>query len=199
MATNALGEEYAFINWFTIPKKETTYNYGGGSYDVSRYFYIFAPAWSFYAHIPSEWWTEIIKPHYRTNIVVNQYNHTESTWSEIHNRTYYGNDENAYLNCNHTEYSDNTNTRFIGYNLYEIKITPTTNSGEDSITIKAKSMVTSVFNNPEGEYIYGGNGTDFVMYSSVQNRDEAIRHFRDSMRGTLMTKENSNFMYSIKL
>lgn len=199
MAANALGEEYSFINWVTIPKKDTTYNYGGGSYDVSRYFYIFAPAWSFYAHIPYEGTWEVFKPHFRTNVVVNKYNHEDYTWNEIHNRTYYGNDENAYINCNHNEYSDNTTSRLDGYNLYEIKITPTSNSGEDSITIKAKSMHSSVYGNPLGEYIYGGNGTDFVMESSVPNRDEAIRHFKDSMRGTLMTKENSNFMYPVLL
>lgn len=199
MSTNALGEEYRFIKWVSIPEKDTTYSYGKGSYGVSRYFYIFAPAWSFYAQVPYEGTWESFKPHYRTNIIVSKYNHEDYTWSEIHNRTYYGNNENAYLNCNHTEYTASTSSRFDGYNLYEIKITPTSNHGESSITIKAKSIHNSMLTDIQGEYIYGGNGTDFVMESSVPNRNEAIRFFKDSMRGTLMTKENSNFMYSIKL
>ena len=128
---NALGEEYEFISVSNIPSRNTEYSYGGGEYEVSRFFYIFAPAWSLYAHIPSEWWYEWIKPHYRTVIVVNAYDPKTRTWDQLLDEEFHGNDEDAYLNCNCSEYSESTTRTFSGYRLYEVKVTPNSASGED--------------------------------------------------------------------
>lgn len=201
---NNLGEECTFISKVNIPSAFSTYSDSSFTFEATNWYYVFAPTVSVLFHADSEWWAEIFKPHNKFDASITVFNFDRNRWQDsslwsISNHD--GNDPDPKVNLNNMYYSDYVRSSNLGYPVFA-EITMRYNTGgadKFRIDIVTGSLNDASIPSPEGKEIYGGNGVDFVWRSTYQNRDGAVSHFSDTMKGSRINLGNSKFLTYVKV